>query len=130
MGFSLRQLFDDITGHQNPTPVQAPQKPSNVPTLAQFTQAMLATKPQDLPQDNLDGTYNNLQPGKGAVINPGVWHAPLLPGHIDGSQVAMYSPLAKSAGAYTNDSYYAIPINPNAVPQQMPQLKMMIPGAQ
>lgn len=123
----LHTILNDITGHK-PAPVQAPQKPSDVPSLAQFTQAMLNVKPQDLPQDNLDGTYTNLQPGKGSVVAPAPWHPPLQVGAEDHSGLPYYTPLSKSAGQYTDDSYYRLPINTDAIPKPLPLLKPMLQG--
>lgn len=124
----LHTILSDITGHK-PAPIQAPQKPDNTPSLAQFTQAMLNVKPQDLPQDNLDGTFKNLQPGKGAVIQSGgTWQPPLLPGRTTPKGAPYYTPLAGSAGEYNNSGYYAIPINPDAIPKPQPLLKPMLPG--
>lgn len=127
MAFGLLQsILNDITGHKA-APVKAPQKPSDIPSLAQFTQAMINTKPQDIPQDNLDGTYTNLRPG-GAVVAPAPWHPPLQVGVEDHSGMPYYTPLSKSAGEYTDDSYYRLPINPNVVPKPMQLLKPMLQG--
>jgi len=122
----LHTILNDITGHKA-APVAAPQK-SNTPTLSQFTQAMINTKPQDIPMDNLDGTYTNLQPGKGAVVAPEPWHPPLRVGVEDHSGLPYFTPLSGSAGQYTDDSYYRMPINPNVVPQPMQLLKPMLAG--
>lgn len=99
-----------------------------IPSLSDFTRAMVGVRPQDIPQDNLDGTYTGLQPGKGSVVAPAQWHPPLLPNVKDNSGLPYYTPISGAAGQYTDDSYYRLPINPDAIPKPMPLLKPMLGG--
>lgn len=76
---------------------------------------MLKQNLNDLPQDNLDGTFDNLKPNQGAVFQrAGGWHPPLAVGQSDGSGIPYFDPLA-TKDRFTDDSYYAVPINPHVM---------------
>lgn len=93
-----------------------------------LTQQMLATNLNKLPMDNLDGTFTGQQPNTAIYQTGGTWQPPLLPGHTSPRGVAFYNPTGNVDQQYTDDSYYALPINPAVVPQPMQPLRQMIPG--
>lgn len=121
----LKEILARLLGHTTAPalPAQPQTPPTDLPNIGRLTQATLdAVKNNQIPQDNLDGTFNNLQPNKGAVFQEGGhWQAPLLPGKVTPLGVAYYDPLATN-DRYTNDTYMAVPINPAAVPKPLPYL--------
>jgi hypothetical protein len=109
---------------QQPHPQQLPS--TSAPTIGQFAAAMAHTNINDLPQDNLNGTYSNFKQGE--IVDPSKNFAPMLPGVINNSRVGLYSPLQHVADSYNHDYLYALPINPAVTPQPIQPLKTMLPG--
>ena len=84
---------------------------------------------QNLPMDNLDGTYSD-QPVGTAVFKEGAWFAPLKPQlSYSGDNLARFDPLnstkQRSDRYFPGTFYPVLPINPSIVPKTAEHLPYM-----
>jgi hypothetical protein len=117
----LKDLLQRLL-HQDAAPVPAilqhPTPQSDLPTHGQLYEALKRYQ-NNMPMDNLDGTYSNQPTGTAIFQNKGQWHPPLLPGVKDGDGLPHFDPL-NTKDRYIDSAYPLLKINPEVMNRYKP----------
>ena len=117
----LRELLQGLLHPKTaPNPILEPPKPqSDRPRVGQLSEALKRYQ-ENMPMENLDGTYTNQPVNTSIFKQTGRWMAPLKPGlTAPGDNLARFDPLG-SKERLPDRFYPILKINPDSVPKPLP----------